>query len=216
MPNPPDPILTTFQIELLKSFSRSRLSGPFFLTGGTALSACHLHHRLSEDLDFFTEQVGAVRQVVPLLGEIASEVQGTLRIARQFENFIEAFVESSSQESVKLDFALDSPYRLRPIEPSGYGVRVDNPLDIACNKLSALFERAAAKDFIDIYFIIQELFSFDVLLEQAQKKHVGLDRYWLAIAFQQVERIERWPVLKRPCDIDRLRSFFLEKARTLL
>ena len=28
----------------------------FYLTGGTALSEYYLHHRLSEDLDFFSEQ----------------------------------------------------------------------------------------------------------------------------------------------------------------
>src|SRR5207302_6203359 len=146
MPNPPDPRLTTFQIELLKRVGPSPLGRSFFLTGGTALSACYLHHRLSEDLDFFTEVPGTVKQTAPMLESLVREAESTLRIARQFETFLEAFITSPQGETVKIDFAQDSPFRLGPVESSSYGVRVDNSLDIACNKLSALFERAAGKD----------------------------------------------------------------------
>ncbi|OGR90876.1 MAG: hypothetical protein A2992_03225 [Elusimicrobia bacterium RIFCSPLOWO2_01_FULL_59_12] len=196
--------------------ARSGLGQSFFLTGGTALAACYLRHRLSEDLDFFTEEPGAVRQVAPVLETIAREAAGSVRIARQFETFLGAFITSPQGETVKIDFAQDSPFRLRPLESSPYEIRVDNPLDIACNKLSALFERAAAKDFVDLYFIDQKLVPFEELLPQAQRKHVGLDRYWLAIAFQQVERIDKWPVMKAACDFKALRAFFLAKARELL
>ncbi len=216
MPNPPDPILTTFQIELLSRIARSPLKKTFFLTGGTALSACYLRHRLSEDLDFFTEEPHAVRQVEAHLAALVREASCKLRIARQFDTFIEAFVTSPQGETVKIDFAQDSPFRLRPIEVSEYGIRVDNALDIACNKLSALFERAASKDFVDLYFITQKLFPFQELLRDARKKHVGLDAYWLAIAFQRVERIDKWPVMKIPCDFEALRADFLAKARELL
>src|SRR5207302_7088528 len=164
MPNPPDPILTTFQIELLKRVGSSPLGRSFFLTGGTALSACYLHHRLSEDLDFFTEEPGTVKQTAPMLESLVREAGSTLRIARQFETYLEAFITSPRGDTVKIDFAQDSPFRLGPVESSSYGVRVDNSLDIACNKLSALFERAAGKDFVDIYFIIQNLCPFDELL----------------------------------------------------
>ena len=38
-----------------KHFAAWSHASVFYLTGGTALSAFYLHHRLSEDLDFFTE-----------------------------------------------------------------------------------------------------------------------------------------------------------------
>jgi hypothetical protein len=51
-----DAILRPNQKQLLGAFSRSSLAGSFSLTGGTALAAFHLGHRVSEDLDFFTER----------------------------------------------------------------------------------------------------------------------------------------------------------------
>lgn len=45
-------ILTALQSNFLREFfDRTQ---EFYLTGGTALSAFYLQHRLSEDLDFFT------------------------------------------------------------------------------------------------------------------------------------------------------------------
>ena len=49
-------VLTLLQYNLLKQLANSELNQVFFLAGGTALSAFFLHHRYSEDLDFFTEQ----------------------------------------------------------------------------------------------------------------------------------------------------------------
>lgn len=216
MPTPPAEILTTFQKELLKYIGSSPLGKRFFLTGGTALAACYLHHRLSEDIDLFTEEPNAVAQALPVIQAAPQNLASRIEVSRTFETFLEVFVVSPNGERVKVDFAQDTPFRLKPIESSPWGIRVDNPLDISCNKLSALFGRAAAKDFVDIYFVVRQLYSFEQLLGEAQKKHVGLDNYWLAIAFQQVEKIDQWPMMKATCDFEDLKSFFLSQARELL
>jgi predicted nucleotidyltransferase component of viral defense system len=52
-----NPLLTRDQKDLLLRFRDSPLCRRFYLTGGTALAAFYLHHRLSEDLDFFSENV---------------------------------------------------------------------------------------------------------------------------------------------------------------
>ena len=46
-------VLTPLQHDFLSSFFGQPASAPFVLTGGTALAAFHLQHRLSEDLDLF-------------------------------------------------------------------------------------------------------------------------------------------------------------------
>ena len=56
-------ILTAFQRQLLKHIGQSSIANNFYLTGGTALAAFFLHHRLSEDLDFFTADPNAVQLV---------------------------------------------------------------------------------------------------------------------------------------------------------
>jgi predicted nucleotidyltransferase component of viral defense system len=48
-------ILTNTQKSLLKYLSNNEsLTKDYYLSGGTALSEYYLHHRLSEDLDFFS------------------------------------------------------------------------------------------------------------------------------------------------------------------
>ncbi len=49
-------ILTPNQADFLMEFAESELKDVFGLTGGTALSAFFLEHRLSEDLDFFSAE----------------------------------------------------------------------------------------------------------------------------------------------------------------
>ena len=49
-------ILTPNQADFLLEFAESELKDVFRLTGGTALSAFFLEHRLSEDLDFFSSE----------------------------------------------------------------------------------------------------------------------------------------------------------------
>ncbi|MBI2352172.1 MAG: nucleotidyl transferase AbiEii/AbiGii toxin family protein [Deltaproteobacteria bacterium] len=52
MGSSPKDILSPLQWEFLSLFFQG--APPFFLTGGTALSAFYLQHRYSEDLDLFT------------------------------------------------------------------------------------------------------------------------------------------------------------------
>jgi predicted nucleotidyltransferase component of viral defense system len=50
-------ILSQEQKKTLELFSKEDyLVKNFYLTGGTALSAFYLFHRISEDLDFFSEK----------------------------------------------------------------------------------------------------------------------------------------------------------------
>lgn len=49
-------ILDSFQKQTLQIFGKSFLQGKFYLSGGTALAEFYLQHRLSEDLDFFTQE----------------------------------------------------------------------------------------------------------------------------------------------------------------
>ncbi len=210
-------ILTPLQVDLLRKFAESSLNQIFHLTGGTALSAFFLKHRFSEDLDFFTGEPEQVLQVIPVLGAIAGQIGVRIEIRRQFRTFLEVFLHSEKGEIIKCDFAQDSPYRLEPVvlqEP--FGIYSDSSLDIACNKLSALFDRGSSKDFVDIFFIDRELFPFSEILKNARKKHVGIDDYWLAVALLKVEQLDPLPRMVKSVDVDELKSFFLRQSRLLM
>jgi hypothetical protein len=93
---------------------------------------------------------------------------------------------------------------------------VDNSTDISCNKLAALFDRAAGKDFVDVFFINAELIPLPELIALAGQKHVGLDAYWLSRAFLRVEKVEQLPRMLKPLDLDELKAFFLGEAKRLM
>lgn len=210
-------ILTSLQIEIIKEISKTSLQKDFFLTGGTALSALYLKHRYSDDLDFFTEDPHAVRRVADDMRKVASSVGLEVQFRRVLEHFMECFFIGRNEERVELDFALDSPYRLEPKRLSNeLGIWVDNPLDISCNKLSALFDRADAKDFVDIYFIDKELYKFEKILEKAREKHVGIDDYWLTQALTRIKGITKLPRMIKEITIEELRIFFEGKIKNLM
>ncbi|MCI0494877.1 nucleotidyl transferase AbiEii/AbiGii toxin family protein [candidate division KSB1 bacterium] len=210
-------ILTEFQKQFITAISKSLLRDSFFLTGGTALSAFYLHHRYSEDLDFFTEIPDEVSRMVPELEKICQKLTVKLEINRRFKTFLNCTVTSDKSEHIKIDFAQDTPFRLQPlIFNEEFGIYIDNTLDIACNKFSALFDRAATKDFVDIYLINKVLFSFDEIYENAKKKHVGLDDYWLAISLQKVNLVEELPRMVVSLTIEELKEFFNDKVKNLM
>jgi predicted nucleotidyltransferase component of viral defense system len=210
-------LLTPLQRRLLREIGQSSLREEFFLTGGTALAALYLRHRYSVDLDLFTENPTAVAQVPPTMQEIASRLGLELTFTRTLGTFLEAFITSPDGERVEFDFAQDSPYRLEPTRlDQDLDFWVDNPTDIACNKLSALFDRAEPKDFVDVYFVVQDLLPFDRLVRLARQKHVGMDDYWLAMALAQVERVSTLPRMVKPLSLDELYAFFLARAKELM
>jgi hypothetical protein len=210
-------LLTPLQRRLLREIGQSSLRDEFFLTGGTALAALYLHHRYSVDLDLFTENPTAVAQVPPTMQEIASRLGLEITFTRTLGTFLEAFVASPDGERVEFDFAQDSPYRLEPTRlDAELDLWVDNPTDIACNKLSALFDRAEPKDFVDVYFVVREFLPFDQLARLARRKHVGMDDYWLAMALAQVESVRVLPQMVKPLSLDELNTFFLARAKELM
>ena len=209
-------VLTPLQEDFLGQFTLTSIRDSFFLTGGTALSAFYLQHRISEDMDFFTEEEGQVPRVLPVLQEISRELKGKLEIRQSFRSYLEV-VLTKEKEILRCDFAMDSPFRLeKKIFRPEHGIYVDNILDISCNKLSALFDRGDPKDFVDIYFINKEVIPFEKLVGEAKKKHVGLDNYWLAISLAKVEDITILPRMLKPIELDELKRFFSNQAKKLM
>jgi predicted nucleotidyltransferase component of viral defense system len=210
-------ILTEFQEKLLKEVSLSPLRDSFFLTGGTALSAFYLKHRYSEDLDFFTTLPGEVRRIIPVFKEIVEKLSASIEIRRSFATFTEGVLVSKEGEIVIVHFAEDTPYRLKPtVFNEEYKIYVDNLIDIACNKFSALFDRHEMKDFVDIYFIDKEVMKFEEVYSQAKIKHIGMDDYWLCQALRYINELTVLPKMIKKVDLKELRDFFNQKIREIM
>jgi hypothetical protein len=187
----------------------------FYLTGGTALAEYYLGHRLSFDLDFFTGVNDFVLPVSYQIEAICQKKGLNLHVVRRFSSFVQFLFEKDT-ESLKIDLALDSPYRLAPTVESPDGILVNNYTDLRVDKLLAYFGRAEPRDAVDLYFILQKE-PVGPLLEQAAQKDPGFDLYWFAIALNRCEKfpdeLGRWPVkMLKPLDPPVLKKTFLDLA----
>ncbi|OGG02951.1 hypothetical protein A2W14_02125 [Candidatus Gottesmanbacteria bacterium RBG_16_37_8] len=65
-------ILTPKQLDFLElAQAQASISKNFYLTGGTALSEFYFKHRLSEDIDLFSEQEIKPQVIEPFLKKIS-------------------------------------------------------------------------------------------------------------------------------------------------
>ena len=139
-----------------------------------------------------------------------------LEITRAGKTFLECFVIYET-ERLKLHFAVETPYRLAPLNYSEkFNIYYDSELDIACNKFSALFDRHDAKDFVDIYFLSKEFMDFWEIYKHAQKKHIGMEPYWLARSLDYIDSINELPRMIKPVTLDELREFFRDKIKIIM
>ncbi|MBI4715903.1 MAG: nucleotidyl transferase AbiEii/AbiGii toxin family protein [Nitrospirae bacterium] len=209
-----NPILTREQKDLLRLFAHSPLSPLYYLSGGTALSACYLRHRLSEDLDFFTEQEVNAESVLAFLKTIPSVRQ--IRYERKYDRKI-FLLEYSTETSLKVEFTKYPFDRIFPLETFG-DVRVDGVMEILLNKLIAMTDRRDPKDYADVYAIRQthpEL-RLKEAIGQAEKKF-GVKGVGSILSGRFLEppdcREVRFIIEFDPADI---RRFFQDTARGII
>lgn len=153
-----NPILTEEQKQLLAHFPTSALCKSFYLTGGTALSAFYLHHRLSEDLDFFSEADVGVEAV---LGFVRSVPQvSDIQYERKYDRKI-FLLRYSESRVMKVEF---TTYPFSRLEKGLVmeGVQIDSLKDILVNKLVALTDRRDPKDYVDLYCVLKKYPEHDL------------------------------------------------------
>lgn len=210
------------QKKVLEIFKGTKGSQDFYLTGGTALSAFYLRHRISKDLDFFTSQDNLVlpfsRDFINRFNQVALKS----KINREFESFVEVLTTDTDFEDrinlVIIHIAKDSPFRVEEPKELCAGLKVDSLLDIATNKILTIFARADLRDFVDVYFltVMDKFFDFDELVEKAREKDPGCDYYWLAVSLKEIEKFEPETMdilmIKRELDFKAMKEFFIEKA----
>ena len=164
------PELNENQKILIRLLSFSPLVKKFYLTGGTALSAFYLHHRLSIDLDFFSDKPFLYDELTIFLNAVKEKFKLQEILAVKIFDRWQFTIEG--KEPVKLEFVYfnHEKKRLRTLE-THMGISVDSLDDIAANKTLAYFDRNEPKDLFDIYFLINKSgFSVSRLLELVNDK----------------------------------------------
>ena len=214
-------ILTSTQERFLASFFEEN-GGTFYLSGGTALAAYYLHHRRSDDLDFFTRDQAALAFTDRRVGRAAAAVGLSVeRVSRQAEA-VQYFLGGGGETDhplVKCELMFDPPpYFASPRSFSG--IWVDDLLSIAVNKIT-IISRNDPKDYFDRYLVAQSgKYKFEDLIAMAKQKLIGLDDLAIAAHFKAVEDLPNLGEFQRSymlaeVDLGDLVRFFQEWAGRL-
>jgi len=189
-------LLTPIQRSFLALFAEMPDQGQFYLTGGTALTEYYLGHRLSYDLDFFTGVDGLVLPTSYQIEKIGHDHDLNITVVRRFASYVELLVKSQD-DSLKIDLALDSPFRFESPALSTEGIFVNDYKDLRVDKFLAYFGRAEPRDAVDLFYILKND-SIEDLIDLATQKDPGFDIYWLTIALNKSanfpDQLDRWPV----------------------
>lgn len=185
----------------------------FYFTGGTALSSVYLHHRLSEDLDFFSEKKFDNLSILNLLTEWGKKYK--FRFLLKENEVVKIYLlEFSDRENLKLDFGY-YPY---PKVKKGLileSVPVDSLLDIAVNKLSTIMQRTEVKDFVDLYFLLKEFTIWDLMEGVRIKFRIKAEPFLVGINCLKADTFDVLPKMLVPLELDELKDFYRELAKKL-
>lgn len=203
--------LTEFQTKVAQLFFSLPASTGFLLAGGGALLAAGLTTRPTEDLDFFGDRdhvdiAGARDQFEVAVGDRgwqSTRVQNSASFVR---------LRVTGDDELIVDLAIDTPAG-RPPVVSVVGPIFD-PEELAGRKLIALFDRAEARDFADVYTLAQR-FGRTVLLQRAAEVDLGFDRDVLATMMRSLDRFSDGELPVEADDVDALRSYFRDWAEQL-
>lgn len=205
-------ILTELQEKVLEIFfSVPELKQFFYLTGGTALSAFYLQHRLSNDMDMFTHSVD-IETAAPLFEDALKNADIEFTKERSSSTFRRYKVGGSLQVDLvrDVDFRLGSP-QLKS------AFMVDSPQNIALNKVLAIYGRLDPKDYVDLYFL-KPFLNLDIMkvIGIAKNKDAGIEAFQWAKVILDAESIEILPRMIKPVSLKELKSFFSGLRREIL
>jgi hypothetical protein len=174
----------------------------FYLAGGTGL-ALHLGHRFSIDLDFFSESPEVLGSDERAALRLALEDR-TLAITQDKEGTLVASWKDVGISFFRLDqYPVILPFLILD------KVFVASVEEIGAMKIAAILGRGTRKDFIDMYFILQQV-SLEDLFRIAALKYAHVRTFAIsalramtyfedAEAFPMPQMLDRtpWPQMKR-------------------
>ncbi len=203
-------VLSSDSLELLSVLESNSpdLFNGWILAGGTGL-ALQLGHRISDDFDFFRENIDDVRILHEELRkyrpyEILQETGQTLTLLAG---------------GVKLSFfRAPAPFISDTVQYRNF--RIAGITDIALMKLIAIHNRGSRKDFIDLYTILQGDFRLRDYFALLPKKYdpSTINLYSILKSLTYFEDAEREPAPRMlvPFRWEECKAFFLRVAHSIV
>lgn len=189
------------------------ISDNFYFSGGTALSLYYLQHRVSIDLDFFSEKQFDPENILTTLNFLKDEYKFIVEYI-PVQNTQIYNLTFANKAQVKIDFSFYPYKRVKPSVKKD-GIWVDSLTDIAVNKLLTSEQRAEAKDFVDLYFLLKKFTIWDLIEGVHKKFGLKTDPLLIASDFFKVESFSLLPQMIKPLTLDQLKSYFRKMAKKI-
>lgn len=180
----------------------------FYLAGGTAL-ALQIGHRESVDFDFFSPHSFDTEVMIKRLSTLFGEKSFT--VTQVEKNTLSIVLH----QEIKISFMTYEYELITPLIATNY-MNIASIPDIACMKLSAIMQRSALKDYVDLYEIMK-IYSLEELLLFTKKKYPTIDSTVILKSLSYLEDIIDEPLIYQTEQIkpnlDILKLFFQNEVR---
>lgn len=209
-------ILSANQTKILDAIGKDpEICDFFYLSGGTALAEFYLRHRLSEDLDFFSEREFDI-QAIDIFFKKNKEVLGIKKIDFQQSFNRNLFFLRLKGDVIKTEFTYFPFSRMEPSMKKN-GLEIDSLLDIAVNKIFTIYQKPRSRDFIDLYLINKKTgWTIDELVKKAKIKFdFHIDPLQLGSQFLLAESVRDYPLMKTEINHHNWEEYFLAEAKKL-
>jgi len=154
----------------------------FTLVGGSAISI-HLHHRLSEDLDFFTWLEGLeIAQTDSLLKHISKK--HSFKILNTYSNGLDVLIDN-----VKISFFSNDWEKLKDRESLYKNSFIGKLELLSAMKVNTLSLRAKFRDYYDLFVLVQEVFDIKKILDISLEYIPGMTKKIFSMQLTYVEDI---------------------------
>ena len=209
-------ILSEDQQRLLDEISHQKIiTDRFYLGGGTALAEYYLQHRLSEDLDFFSEEEFDPFAISTFLKSVQKKLGiNTIDYQQSFNRNL--FFVTIGKEIIKMEFTYYPFHQLEHAKKINH-LKIDSLLDIAVNKVFTLYQKPRSRDFIDLYLIMKKKkWSLASLLKKARLKfdyHIDLLQFGSQLI--KVTELKDYPHMITPLSHKIWQDFFLKEAQKM-
>jgi len=177
------------------------------------LSVFYLHHRQSDDLDFFSEKKLNDEVLTEFINKISLKIKLKHRFTTIEKTRIFEF-EKNKKLFLKVDFA-QYPYPRLQKSKIYQGIAIDSLLDIATNKLLVISQRSDIKDFVDLYFLLKKFTLWDLMHAVEKKFKREIDLFSLGADFLKVKEFDFLPKMTIPLELKNLHQFFEKEAKKL-
>jgi len=207
-------ILSENQIKILETISKDKaICQVFYLTGGTALAEYYLQHRLSEDLDFFSEEEFDI-QAINIFFAKNKKLLGIKKIDFQQSFNRNLIFLTLKKDVIKTEFTYFPFFRIeKKIKKNK--LFVDSLNDIAVNKLFTIYQKPRSRDFIDLYLIIKKTgWKIDELVKKAKIKFDWhIDYLQLGSQFMLAKTVKDYPQMILKLKNEEWQNFFINEAK---